>query len=431
MRNFFSKLHLWLSVPFGLVITVTCFSGAMLVLEKEITDVYYDDLIDVEPSGQPLSLDVIAEKVNYDCQAGAEISGFVLSGDDEKAYKLNFSKPKRTTLYVNQYTGAVNGEYSRLPFFRSMLRLHRWLMDNNPGRGSVFFGKMIVGASTLAFVVLLVTGIVLWWPCNRKMLKNRLRVAVGKGKNRFWYDLHVAGGFYALFFLLAMALTGLTWSYKWYSKGFYTLLGAGDGATKSLVEKIEPQKSSGADSVGAAANIDGTTGATSSPAYSVIDATTGATAQVGVDALTSATQKSETVDGTSGATSLSSVVKYSPYTAWNKALKNVLERYPEYSQITVGDGTITVQLNHFGNQRASDRYTFDTANGDLKTVQYYCNNSNLSRMRGLVYSIHVGSWGGIATKVLYFFVAILGASLPLTGYYLWIRRLYIKRKKNK
>ena len=27
MRNFFRKFHLWVSVPFGIVITITCFTG--------------------------------------------------------------------------------------------------------------------------------------------------------------------------------------------------------------------------------------------------------------------------------------------------------------------------------------------------------------------------------------------------------------------
>ena len=42
----FRKIHLWLSVPFGVIITLICFSGAMLVFEPEITrglkgDIYY------------------------------------------------------------------------------------------------------------------------------------------------------------------------------------------------------------------------------------------------------------------------------------------------------------------------------------------------------------------------------------------------------
>ena len=38
MKKIFHKIHLWLSVPFGIFITLTCFSGAMLVFEKEITE---------------------------------------------------------------------------------------------------------------------------------------------------------------------------------------------------------------------------------------------------------------------------------------------------------------------------------------------------------------------------------------------------------
>ena len=46
--NLMKKLHLWLSVPFGLVIFITCFSGAMLVFEKEITAAFYKELYIIE-----------------------------------------------------------------------------------------------------------------------------------------------------------------------------------------------------------------------------------------------------------------------------------------------------------------------------------------------------------------------------------------------
>lgn len=37
--------------------------------------------------------------------------------------------------------------------------------------------------------------------------------------------------------------------------------------------------------------------------------------------------------------------------------------------------------------------------------------------------VHVGSWLGGLTRLLNFLAALLGATLPLTGYYLWLRRL--------
>ena len=127
--------------------------------------------------------------------------------------------------WVNQYTGEVTGKSERLPFFYTMFRLHRWLLDSRPSGDGVFWGKMVVGVSTLMFVVVLVSGIVIWWPRTKRALKNGLSIATHKGWRRFWYDLHVAGGMYGLLLLLVMALTGLTWSFDWYRTGFYHAFG--------------------------------------------------------------------------------------------------------------------------------------------------------------------------------------------------------------
>ena len=209
MRNFFRKFHLWLSVPFGIVITVTCFTGALLVFEDEVTVLCKGDIATVAPVSNPLPLNVIADKVDATLPADVDVKGVVVSNSPAEAYKVNLSKPKKAVVYVNQYTGEVIGKEERMPFFQTVFRLHRWLMDSNPGDGAVFWGKVVVGASTLVFVVILLTGLVIWWPRNRKMLKNRLQIVLKKGKNRFWYDLHVAGGFYAMLLLLAMAFTNL------------------------------------------------------------------------------------------------------------------------------------------------------------------------------------------------------------------------------
>jgi uncharacterized iron-regulated membrane protein len=50
---------------------------------------------------------------------------------------------------------------------------------------------------------------------------------------------------------------------------------------------------------------------------------------------------------------------------------------------------------------------------------------------GWIYSLDVGDWGGFFGTLLSFLAALLGATLPLTGYYFWIRRLYGKRKSKK
>ena len=54
----------------------------------------------------------------------------------------------------------------------------------NPGNEGIFWGKMIVGVSTLLFVFVLISGIAIWWPRTRKTLKNSLKIStkkVGRG----------------------------------------------------------------------------------------------------------------------------------------------------------------------------------------------------------------------------------------------------------
>ncbi len=459
MRNFFRKFHLWVSVPFGIVITITCFTGALLVFEKEITALCVGDITVVTPVGEPLPVSVIADKVDATLPADVDVKGVVVSSSPDEAYRVNLSKPKKAAVYVNQYTGEVIGKDERLPFFRTVFRLHRWLMDSNPGEGKVFWGKIVVGASTLAFVVILLTGLVIWWPRNRKMLGNRLQIALRKGKNRFWYDLHVAGGFYAMLLLLVMALTGLTWSFEWYRNGAYSLFAAGEAKETAVVERKAPtrvetpvcpgscrdctlpvcvnsaeSKNTAVESGRAAGwNVDAVTAATNVTDTKYVDAES-AVSVADIDAITAATVvdaqsgATATTDGNSGATSL---VATTEFDSWQRAYENVAAIVPHFETITVSAGTVSVKVSKYGNMRAADKYMFDEDSGAIISVELYKDSARKGKLSGWFYALHTGSWGGLLARILYFLAALFGATLPLTGYYLWIKRLYGKRRSRK
>ncbi|MBQ5895033.1 MAG: PepSY domain-containing protein [Bacteroidaceae bacterium] len=476
MRNFFRKFHLWVSVPFGIVITITCFTGALLMFEDEVTALCRDDVTSVAPAGELLSLDKLAERVDSVLPADVDVTGFVIPDSRDEAYKVNLSSPPRAAVYVNQYTGEITGKDERLPFFRTVFRLHRWLMDSDPGDGKVFWGKMIVGTSTLAFVVILITGLVIWWPRNRKMLKNRLHIVVKKGKNRFWHDLHVAGGFYAMLLLLVMALTGLTWSFEWYRNGVYDMLGANSGKKTAVVSggkenaTVEPVQqecpgncractlpvcvyssesaSNEAATVvigqGSAAqwNADAVSGATTVADTKYVDSEIvhsinnidGISAATDVDAVTAATDVDAVTAATdvddSSATQVANLSRSTDYTAWQVAFEDVKGRVSQYKSITVSAGAISVLHGGCGNVRAADKYSFDE-NGAITSVQLYKDSTAQNKVSGWIYSLHIGAWGGWLGRILAFLAALLGATLPITGYYFWIRRLYGKRKSRK
>ena len=381
MRKIFRNIHLWLSVPFGILITLICFSGAALVFEKEVMELCHRELYFVKKvEAAPLPMEQLMTKVAATLPDSVSVTGVNISSDPERAYQVTLSKPRRASMYVDQYTGEITGKYERAPFFNFMFRMHRWLLDSMKQDGGIFWGKMIVGTSTLMFVFVLISGVFVWWPRTRKALKNSLKIVANKGWRRFWYDLHVAGGMYALVFLLAMALTGLTWSFQWYRTGFYKTFGV----------EVQPSMGHG----NAAAN---------------------------------ATAKGGKRDGKPEGREGRGAHRYSPYTNWQQVYEQLAEANPDYKQISVSDGSASVAVPRFGNQRGTDRYKFNPRNGEITETTLYKDLDNSGKIRGWIYSVHVGSWGGMLTRILTFVAALIGASLPLTGYYLWIRKK-IKRR---
>jgi len=402
MKKIFRKIHLWLSVPFGLIITLVCFSGAMLVFENEANEWFRRDLYYVETvKGSPLPMDKLLEKVATTLPDSVAVTGVSISSDPGRAYQVSLSKPRRASLYVDQYTGEVKGKSERSGFFMFMFRMHRWLLDSmNPGNEGIFWGKMIVGVSTLLLVFVLISGIVIWWPRTRKALKNSLKITATKGWRRFWYDLHVAGGMYALIFLLAMALTGLTWSFPWYRTAFYKVFGVEvqQRAAQGHEQKSDAQKRN-----------------TKLAAHRE-KKREGNEVRKGERSRRPENNHSDMYSVTS------------PFVYWQEIYDKLRRQNPEYKQISISSGTASVSFNRFGNQRASDRYSFNTDNGEFTETSLYQHQDKSGKIRGWIYSVHVGNWGGMFTRILTFIAALLGSALPLTGYYLWIKRLIKVRK---
>ena len=402
MKKIFRKIHLWLSVPFGLIITLVCFSGAMLVFENEVNEWFRRDLYYVETVKEsPLPMDKLLEKVATTLPDSVSVTGVSISSDPGRAYQVSLSKPRRASLYVDQYTGEVKGKSERSGFFMFMFRMHRWLLDSmNPGNEGIFWGKMIVGVSTLLLVFVLISGIVIWWPRTRKALKNSLKITATKGWRRFWYDLPVAGGMYALIFLLAMALTGLTWSFPWYRTAFYKVFGVEvqQRAAQGHEQKSDAQKRD------------------TKLATHREKKREGNEVRKGERSRRPENNHSDMYSVTS------------PFVYWQEIYDKLRRQNPEYKQISISSGTASVSFNRFGNQRASDRYSFNTDNGEFTETSLYQHQDKSGKIRGWIYSVHVGNWGGMFTRILTFIAALLGTALPLTGYYLWIKRLIKVRK---
>ena len=384
MKKALRKIHLWLSVPTGIIITLVCFSGAMLVFEKEITEAIKPELYFVkEAKGEPIPMQQLMEKVEETLPDSVSISGVTVFADSTRTYQVSLSKPRRASIYVNQYTGEVTGRSERLPFFNTMFHLHRWLLGSSSG-----VGKLITGICTLVLVFILITGILMWLTNRNKPLKASLAIHVTKGWGRFWHDLHVAGGIYTTIFLLAMALTGLTWSFSWYRTGFYACFG------------VESSEKGGAHGEGGNSHGEGR-GSRGEGRYSHGDGRNNHEGKRG--------------EGRG-------FHRRSPYRHWDDVLNEVALKNPGYQQITLKPEVAEVVPEGRLSMRAADKYSYDRRSGEITDVQLYSAGKKDTKVRSGVYMVHTGSWGGIITRILNFLAAFIGATLPLTGYWLWFRR---------
>lgn len=398
MIKFFRKIHLWLSVPFGIIVTLICFSGAMLIFEPEITrsvksDVYY--VTDVKES--PLPMGELMETVKATLPDSVSINGVTVFEDASRTYQVNLSKPRRASLFIDQYSGEITGKYERLGFFSTMFKLHRWLLDSaNPHGEGLKIGKLLVGISTLVFVIALISGIVIWWPRARKNLRHSLSISFSNGWKGFWKGLHVAGGMYALIFVLAMALTGLTWSFDWYRTAFYAVCGVEHtprNFTKATTSKgnNDGEKRDGGGRRGGRHH--------------------------GGEGRHEGGNRHE-----------GGGRHHSEFGRWQEVYEALKAQNPDAPQITISSEKATVTLGNTGNGRASDSYEFNRRSGKLSLATKYADANEADKLRGWIYSIHTGSLGGIFTRILWLLGALLGASLPLTGYYIWIKHLLKKKE---
>ena len=229
MRKTILKIHRWLAVPFGIIISVLCLTGAILVFQDEILHAVNSEIyhIEVPKGGMPLSEDLLEERVAAQLPDELTLAYVVPGEQPTDPVLVAVEERDDVEFYANPYTGDYYGELRGSAFFAMVKSIHRFLIPKAESEkgGATAVGRMLTGASAVAMSVLLLTGIILWWPRNRKVLKNRLSVSFRKGFRRFVYDSHVSLGIYVVLFLLLMSLTGPAWSFPWYEKAVRALFG--------------------------------------------------------------------------------------------------------------------------------------------------------------------------------------------------------------
>src|SRR5688500_4310813 len=88
MKVFFRRIHLYLGLGAGLVIMICCLTGAILVFQKELEQVFHKERYFVQAGEKRLSLDslVAGVKKNY---PGAKVNIVKVYTNNERTVEVN------------------------------------------------------------------------------------------------------------------------------------------------------------------------------------------------------------------------------------------------------------------------------------------------------------------------------------------------------
>jgi uncharacterized iron-regulated membrane protein len=377
-KKVIGQVHLWLGLLAGAVVLVSMLAAAVFVWEEELTDLYYRDLVfadAVRPEQLPLS------QLWENAQAalpGRELGGVEIQHDRARNFVFSSYRKAETPgfswmsgleymdlVYVNPYTGQVAGMVDKRYDWIFMTRmLHQCLLLRQE------VGHLVVGVATLIVLALALTGLVLWWPRNKAALRQRFTVKWNARWRRVNYDVHNVGGFYTHLFMILFAVTGLVWTFKWWTNGIYRILG-NDPAT--VFAKHAPPVLTGQQDPSA---ID--------LAYMDLQARKPNWASLYLDRPGQEEEEGE----------ISAFVRYNEGSGWDE----------------------------------SDSYYYHPETGELHWARTHAQKLLGEKWRNSNYAIHVGSIYGLPTKLLACFVTLFCASLPVSGFLVWWGRRKKKKK---
>ncbi len=365
-KNIASKLHLWLGLVSGLVVFIVALTGSLLVFEEELEPLLNTrfHIVPAETEEKRLPLDHLVATTTKQFP-GKKVSRIWVEPQADRTVIVALQQSKKAkdllTVALNPYSGEIVAtRQEQDTFFSVVLQLHRYLCMGETG-------KVITGISCSVFVIIMITGLILWWP-NRKNRKQRLKVKWDASPKRLNWDLHAVLGFYALPFVLLIALTGLVWSYKWVNNLLFYAL---DGKPQAKRE---------------------TPGNLSS--------------------------------GNKQVYYLESI-----YNQINQELPHsgrITFTFPEKDSLAI---TVSKANDEAPISNIVDFLYFDKNNGQLINKRLYSQETKGFKARRLVYPIHTGSLLGWPTKIIALVVALITASLPITGFVIWLGRGKKEKKK--
>lgn len=351
------QIHLWTGLATGLVVVIISITGCLYVFEKEIREFTQRDYNEVPVQQlKPASLGTIVN--SFDKNVPKEKIVSIRINNKQPNATVTVETKKHHVYFFNPYTGVLIKKTGE-DWLQVVEDLHRTLLLGEVGR-------TIANWSVVIFVLILITGLVLWFPNQMRLLKQSLSIKWGASFKRVNYDLHNVLGFYASGILIVIALSGLYFTFK-------SVKSAASFMTGSKLSK----------------------GITASPDQPMAP-------------------------------------KELP-ARYEQFYTRALTEFPgaESTAITVRKtGEIRVRMLYPNTwARKLNTFFYDAKTGKLLNYKLYKNNTAADVVEAANYDLHTGQLFGMFGKFVAFFASLISASLPITGFIIWLKKQQKGKKK--
>ncbi len=350
-RKLILQLHLWLGLTSGLVVFIVATTGALYVFEEEGRELFQHKYYHVTPPAvNAVRLPLTQLTDTFRAHYPKERIQSIRFKETNDATIIFFTKNKLVS--VNPYTSTIAGiRNTRSDFFTVVQKIHTELLLDK-------VGKEIIRWNVLIFFILCISGLVLWWPKQRRFFKQAIRISFrAKSWKRVNWDMHRVLGFYAFLVLLIISMTGLFWTFDTAKNivGFIT------GSPVADKEKMKAKPIPGQHF-----NLE------EAYRYAAINYP--------------------------GARE----VIVTPPADSTTAIRIVM-RYP-YAIV-----------------RKQNTFYLSPYNGQLLKADLYTNYTGYDKFARSNYDLHTGHIHalGIGSKIIWFLAALMAASLPITGFLIW------------
>ncbi|MBH3382381.1 PepSY domain-containing protein [Pseudomonas juntendi] len=198
----------WLALPIWFFVLIVCFTGMLAVVSQEIVWLANPDVRASKPDtdAERLSFQQVLNAL-HNAEPDMVVQSIIQPDGSHFALTANVTFPDGTTptLYVNPYTGAIQGKSPDFNFEAFTRALHGWWLV--PFTNGFSWGWYLVSILGLPMLASLVTGLVVY----KKFWKGFFKpVRTGHGSRIFWGDLHRLAGVWSIWFIAVISITG-TW----------------------------------------------------------------------------------------------------------------------------------------------------------------------------------------------------------------------------